>query len=174
MKFHYGPWEITELILLLEVFFKKTSFYVCILYHSFTLNHSWLLRVTPKQEKDVAISHEQTISGLLMTWWQQSPGHRQPWYWSFLPRKIQGADSIKRCHLTSIGNAIVEIRRSYDPLISTMGFPILVRCHLYIESRPRPHTEAEHYILRVVCVLTLYFEFHKYKDVTNTMRYWNW
>ena len=37
-----------------------------------------------------------------------------------------------RWHLTSIGNPIVEIRRSYDRLISTMGFPILVRCHLYI------------------------------------------
>ena len=48
----------------------------------------------------------------------------------------QGADSIKRCHLTSIGNPIVEIRRSYDRLISTMGFPILVRWHLYIESGP--------------------------------------
>ena len=45
-----------------------------------------------------------------------------------------GADSIKRYHLTSIGNPIVEIRRSYDRLISTMGFPILVRWHLYIES----------------------------------------
>ena len=30
----------------------------------------------------------------------------------------------------------MEIRRSYDRLISTMGFPILVRCHLYIESGP--------------------------------------
>ena len=29
----------------------------------------------------------------------------------------------------------MEIRRSYDRLISTMGFPILVRRHLYIESR---------------------------------------
>ena len=34
-----------------------------------------------------------------------------------------------------IGNPIVEIRRSYDRLISTTGFPILVR-HLYIESGP--------------------------------------
>ena len=50
--------------------------------------------------------------------------------------KEQGADSIKRCHLTSIGNPIVEIRRSYDRLISTMRFPILVRRHLYIESGP--------------------------------------
>ena len=31
----------------------------------------------------------------------------------------------------------MEIRRSYDRLISTMGLPILVRCHLYIESGPR-------------------------------------
>ena len=30
----------------------------------------------------------------------------------------------------------MEIRRSYDHLISTMGFPITVRCHLYIESGP--------------------------------------
>ena len=35
---------------------------------------------------------------------------------------------------TSIGNPIVEIRRSYDRLISTMEFPIWVRWHLYIES----------------------------------------
>ena len=50
-----------------------------------------------------------------------------------------GLDSIKRCHLTSIGNPIVEIRRSYDCLISTMGFPIPVRRHLYIESGPWSH-----------------------------------
>ena len=31
----------------------------------------------------------------------------------------------------------MEIRRSYDRLTSTMGFPILVRWHLYIESGPR-------------------------------------
>ena len=49
----------------------------------------------------------------------------------------QGADSIKRYHLTSIWNPIVEIRRSYDRLISTMGFPILVRWHFYIESGPK-------------------------------------
>ena len=32
----------------------------------------------------------------------------------------------------------MEIRRSYDRLISKMGFPMLVRWHLYIESAPRP------------------------------------
>ena len=33
-------------------------------------------------------------------------------------------------------NPIVEIRRSDDRLISTMGFPILARWHLYIEAGP--------------------------------------
>ena len=47
-----------------------------------------------------------------------------------------GIDSISRWHLASIGNPIVEIKPFYDRLISTMGFPILVR-HLYIESEPR-------------------------------------
>ena len=37
-------------------------------------------------------------------------------------------------YTTSIGNPIVVIRRSKDRLISTMGFPILVRWHLYTES----------------------------------------
>ena len=39
-------------------------------------------------------------------------------------------------NLTSIGNSIVEIRRSYDCLISTVGFPILLRWHLYTEPGP--------------------------------------
>ena len=38
--------------------------------------------------------------------------------------RYQGPDSIQICRLTSIGNPVVEIRRSYDRLISTMGFPI--------------------------------------------------
>ena len=48
----------------------------------------------------------------------------------------QGADSIKRCHLTSIGSPIVDIRRSYNSRISTTGFGTRVRRHLYIESGP--------------------------------------
>ena len=40
-------------------------------------------------------------------------------------------DSIQRCHLTiSIGNPIVEIKRCYDHIISTMEFTIPVRWHL--------------------------------------------
>ena len=54
----------------------------------------------------------------------------------------QGPDAIQRCHLTSIGNPIVEIRRSYDCLISTIEFPILVRQHLYIESGTRASAAA--------------------------------
>ena len=43
--------------------------------------------------------------------------------WSYIIiHCILGADSIKRYHLTSIGNSIVEIRRSYDRLFSTMDF----------------------------------------------------
>ena len=36
-----------------------------------------------------------------------------------------GGVNIKMSYFTSIGNPIVEIRRSYDRLVSTMGFPIL-------------------------------------------------
>ena len=49
---------------------------------------------------------------------------------------VGSSDSIYRCLLSNTGNPIVEIRRSKD-LISTMGFPILVRWHLYIEPAPR-------------------------------------
>ena len=38
----------------------------------------------------------------------------------------------------------MEMRRSYDRLISTMGFPILVRRHLYIESGPLRHKWPDH------------------------------
>ena len=38
--------------------------------------------------------------------------------------------------LTSIGNPIMEIRRSYNRVISALGFTILERLHLYIESGP--------------------------------------
>ena len=65
------------------------------------------------------------------------------WWWSWIlstttltntPRApIQYKDAI----LPVYENPIVEIRRSYDRLISTMGFPILVRWHLYIELGPR-------------------------------------
>ena len=44
----------------------------------------------------------------------------------------------------------MEIRRSYDRLISTMGFPILVRRHLYIESGPWSVTKVP-YNSRMPC-----------------------
>ena len=44
---------------------------------------------------------------------------------------LQGADSIWMWYLTGIGNPIVEIKQSH---MSTVGFPMLVRWHLYNES----------------------------------------
>ena len=41
-----------------------------------------------------------------------------------------------RCRLASMGIPIAEISQSDDSLITTVGFPILVRRHLYIESGP--------------------------------------
>ena len=38
--------------------------------------------------------------------------------------------------ISYIGYSWILLYWSYDRLISTMGFPILVRCHLYIESAP--------------------------------------
>ena len=39
-----------------------------------------------------------------------------------------------KCPISRKGSTIVEIRRSSDCLISTVGFPVLVGRHLYIES----------------------------------------
>ena len=47
-------------------------------------------------------------------------------------------DSKRKCHLTSIGIPIVEIRQSCDCLISTVEFPILVRLQVYMQSGPNP------------------------------------
>ena len=51
-------------------------------------------------------------------------------------------------HLTSIENPIVKIRRSYDRLISAMGFPILVRWHLYIKPGPCRLSDITSYHIR--------------------------
>ena len=59
-------------------------------------------------------------------WWSVNSPHKGPVTWKMFP-----FDDV-----ISIGNPIVEIRLSYDRLIFTMGFPILVRWHLYIESGP--------------------------------------
>ena len=55
-----------------------------------------------------------------------------------------GHDLILKYRLTSIGNPIVDIRRSYDRLISTMLFPLVVK-HLYIESGPWSHINPQQY-----------------------------
>ena len=50
--------------------------------------------------------------------------------------RFPSTSSHLRCHLTSIGNPIIKIRRFDDRLISIMEFPTMVRWHDYIESRP--------------------------------------
>ena len=52
----------------------------------------------------------------------------------------------------------MEIRRSYDRLISTMGFPILVRCHLYTESGPWTLSDKSN----VIIVFSIYFQSGSY------------
>ena len=63
----------------------------------------------------------------------QDPGgwfkKKMPSYqYELTAREIMGFDCI--------GNPIMQIRRSYSRLISTMEFPLLVRWHLFIESEP--------------------------------------
>ena len=57
----------------------------------------------------------------------------------FISQDNQGPDSISRWHLTSIGIAIADIKRSQDSFISSMEFPLLIRRHLCIESGSRLH-----------------------------------
>ena len=61
---------------------------------------------------------------------------------SYLHNGISYTDEMTSLYWISIGNPIVEKRRSYDCLISTMGFPILIKWHLYIESGPRCFTSS--------------------------------
>ena len=68
---------------------------------------------------------------LLYRWWYKIAFRIKCDY-----KRYAGVGSIWRCQLTSIGNPIVEIRRFYDRLIYTKGFPILVRWYFYIESGP--------------------------------------
>ena len=48
----------------------------------------------------------------------------------------ENPDLVWICRLFSVSNPLVQIRLSSSHLISTMGFPILVRWHLYIASGP--------------------------------------
>ena len=83
---------------------------------------------------------------------------------------VLGPDSIYRWHLTSIGNPIVEIRRSYDRLISTMGFPIPVRRHLYIESGPWSFNARLCFVL--VCSRSIPAKGHTYITLTSWLAWW--
>ena len=79
-----------------------------------TIKHLWWIKVGTWY---IAISHIKLYCALCML-------------------IVLGADSISKFHITGIGNPIWEIRRSYDRLISTLGFSLLVRWHIYIEAMP--------------------------------------
>ena len=73
----------------------------------------------------------------------------------------------------------MEIRRSYDRFISTMGFPILVRWHLYIESGPCCEDFGENLshdnrttlnYIYIICQTSLMFHWsHKLTILSNFM-----
>ena len=65
---------------------------------------------------------------------------------------------------TSIGNPIVEIRRSYEGLIFTMEFPILVKGRLYIEPAPWFLSSPSH---RQSLCFTLQWRHNDHNGVSN-------
>ena len=107
-------------------------------YHTLSISVSFRLIYSPNKKNRFFNQSESTQIKSNLN--ETAGGHTQRQHW---PWSKQGPDSIQRFRLTSIGNPIVEIRRSWDRLrrswdrlISTMGFPILVRRHLHIESGP--------------------------------------
>ena len=48
--------------------------------------------------------------------------------------KILGAESVRKCHLSSKGILIIKVRQFHDHFIFIIGIPTLVRWHLYMES----------------------------------------
>ena len=73
---------------------------------------------------------------------------------SFISVKAWWLIQIYRCHLSSIGNTIVEIRQSYGPLISIMRFLIVVSWHLYTETgcrAPSQYKDRLIYVWRFPC-----------------------
>ena len=68
---------------------------------------------------------------------QKTP-HTSPWQMSYGVSFLNICENFDRVitALHCIRNPIVEIRQSRNCLISTMGFPTLVRRHFYIESGP--------------------------------------
>ena len=82
----------------------------------------------------------------------------------------QGANLIQRCFLSTIENPIVEIRRSCNHLVSIMGFPLLVRWHLFIESGPSGSSEKRcHWCVKCVHVMSSsWWPFFTEQDVCQT------
>ena len=62
--------------------------------------------------------------------------HRQQQFWVWLLKISRGPFSIYKCYVTYTGNDIVKIGWPQDHLMSTMGFTIIIRWHLYVEKVP--------------------------------------
>ena len=82
----------------------------------------------------------------LMTWRCKEPVHQQPWYcrnfWRFLQQQQKSSAVIQYKDVILVWT--FQYRKSHcgdktvlELSISTMGFPLLVRQHLYVESGPR-------------------------------------
>ena len=100
--------------------------------------------------------------------WGQHGAHLGPTEPRWAPCWPHELCYLGRCPLTSIGNPIVEIKRSYDHRISTMGFPILVRWHFILHQDlgyERVENIGLQRILRT-CV-------HEWEDLGSDMRVYN-
>ena len=102
-------------------------------------------QTTEKKQDDLSTAPQKTLPVIT----QYSKQHLESWKDNIFKLQqalhtlsfqvsYQNLDSIWRCGLTRKGNPTVEIRPSWDHLISKIGFPRLVRWHLYIESAPPP------------------------------------
>ena len=134
-----GTWTMSWLFKMDDTFLTAANHY----WNQFWLDFMWSVAFTWERYHRECSVYLSLISVWKLLYLDYSLVSQRPRGWCATPRKScinLGSDSLKRCHLTSIGNSIVEIRRSYDRLISIMGFPIPVRQHLYIESGPWTYT----------------------------------
>ena len=81
-------------------------------------------------------------------------------------------ESILRCRLSSIGNPILEIKPSYDRLISTMVFPILITRDLYIGSGSLNEPNiflAPSYLLTIIVITIIHM---RHRHVSSGLIHW--
>ena len=139
------------------------------LYNTIVLLITELSNFKPKQSNLdwlVANRHQLISAGILLIWPSGTniiniSGEIHIFSFKKMRLKMSSVEWLPFCR----GNPIVEIRGSYSRLISTMGFPILVRWHLYIESGSWPpcvaycthvidHVDWQKESTRLACIVT--------------------